>query len=110
MRFAYGFLFLLLIQVSWPNVAVCADEYNISQLSIQNGLSNNSVRCIYQDKKGFIWFGTYDGLNRYDGTEFKTFRNRISDSTSLPHNYIYTVHEDAQHNIWVGTGQGLSIY
>ena len=110
MRFAYGFLFLLLIQLSWPNVAVCADEYNISQLSIQNGLSNNSVRCIYQDKKGFIWFGTYDGLNRYDGTEFKTFRNRISDSTSLPHNYIYTVHEDAQHNIWVGTGQGLSIY
>lgn len=110
MRFVCGFLILLLFQICWPIVSNGADEHNISQLSIQNGLSNNSVRCVYQDNKGFIWFGTYDGLNRYDGTEFKIFRNRISDSTSLPHNYIYTVHEDAQHHLWVGTGQGLSIY
>jgi ligand-binding sensor domain-containing protein/signal transduction histidine kinase/DNA-binding response OmpR family regulator len=86
------------------------DSLPISHLTIQNGLSNNSVRCVYQDKKGFMWFGTYDGLNRYDGSEFKVFRNRLSDSTSIPHNYIYSLHEDIQHNLWVGTGQGLAVY
>ncbi|GAB2806443.1 hybrid sensor histidine kinase/response regulator transcription factor [Ferruginibacter profundus] len=86
------------------------DSLPVSHLSIQNGLSNNSVRCVYQDKKGFMWFGTYDGLNRYDGSEFKIFRNRLSDSTSIPHNYIYTIHEDKGNNLWVGTGQGVAIY
>ena len=86
------------------------DSLPIFHLSIQNGLSNNSVRSVYQDSKGFIWFGTYDGLNRYDGNEFKVFRNRLSDSTSIPHNYIYTIHEDVTHKLWVGTGQGLATY
>ncbi len=45
--------------------------------------------AISQDHYGFMWFGTYDGLSRYDGYEFKVFRNRLNDSTSLPHNYIY---------------------
>ncbi len=57
-----------------------------------------------------MWFGTYDGLNRYDGSEFKVFRNKIGDSNSLRHNYIYTLHEDRFNNLWVGTGQGISIY
>lgn len=93
-----------------PVVLHASDSLAISHLSIQNGLSNNSVRCIYQDKKGFIWFGTYDGLNRYDGSEFKVFRNTIGDSTSLLHNYIYTIHEDKSGKLWVGTGQGMSVY
>ena len=46
-------------------------------LGIDQGLSNNSVRCIYQDHNGFMWFGTYDGLNRYDGYEFKVFSNNF---------------------------------
>jgi signal transduction histidine kinase/ligand-binding sensor domain-containing protein/DNA-binding response OmpR family regulator len=57
-----------------------------------------------------MWFGTYDGLNRYDGYEFKVFRNKFNDSTSLPHNYIYAINEDLQNNLWVGTGQGVGIY
>ncbi|PWK76624.1 signal transduction histidine kinase [Mucilaginibacter oryzae] len=81
----------------------------MKSLSIENGLSNNFVRCIFQDKKGFMWFGTFDGLNRYDGYEFKIFRNKFNDSTSLRHNYIYAISEDKQQNIWVGTGQGLTI-
>jgi len=107
MKFFFGSFFFFLI-----NAAVQAnDSLPISHLSIQNGLSNNSVRCVYQDKKGFIWFGTYDGLNRYDGNEFKIFRNRIGDTTSIPHNYIYAVNEDVFGNLWVGTGQGgVSIY
>lgn len=86
------------------------ENFLITYLGIGQGLSNNSVRAIYQDHSGFLWFGTYDGLNRYDGYEFKIFRNRLNDTTSLPHNYIYSITEDKQYNIWVGTGQGISIY
>jgi signal transduction histidine kinase/ligand-binding sensor domain-containing protein/DNA-binding response OmpR family regulator len=82
----------------------------ITRLGIEDGLSNNSVRVVYQDKRGFIWLGTYDGLNRYDGNEFTVFRNKINDSTSLPHNYVYSLHEDVDNNLWVSTGQGISKY
>jgi signal transduction histidine kinase/ligand-binding sensor domain-containing protein/DNA-binding response OmpR family regulator len=57
-----------------------------------------------------MWFGTYDGLSRYDGYEFKVFRSKINDSNSLPHNYIYAINEDTHNNLWVGTGQGIGIY
>ncbi|RYZ61818.1 MAG: hybrid sensor histidine kinase/response regulator, partial [Chitinophagaceae bacterium] len=83
---------------------------NLKYLGIEKGLSNNSVRAIYQDHNGFLWFGTYDGLNRYDGYEFTVFRNKLDDSTSLPYNYINTITEDKQQNLWVGTGQGIGIY
>lgn len=82
----------------------------VTRLGIANGLSNNSVRIVYQDQRGFIWLGTYDGLNRYDGNEFRVFRNKLNDSTSLPHNYIYSLHEDVDHNLWVSTGQGVVKY
>ena len=87
-----------------------AQTLPITYLRIENGLSNNSVRCIYQDHDGFMWFGTYDGLNRYDGYGFKVYRNNLNDTNSLPHNYIYAINEDHHNNIWVGTGQGLGIY
>jgi signal transduction histidine kinase/ligand-binding sensor domain-containing protein/DNA-binding NarL/FixJ family response regulator len=82
----------------------------ISHLGIQQGLSNNSVQCIYQDHNGLMWFGTYDGLNSYDGYGFRVFRNTINDTGSIPHNYIYTIHEDKFNNLWVGTGQGVAVY
>ncbi|MBC7888761.1 MAG: response regulator [Ferruginibacter sp.] len=79
-------------------------------IGIENGLSNNSVTAIFKDRKGFMWFGTFDGLNRYDGYSFKVFRNKFNDSASLPHNYIYAINEDLYNNLWIGTGQGISIY
>jgi signal transduction histidine kinase/ligand-binding sensor domain-containing protein/DNA-binding response OmpR family regulator len=91
-------------------VLFASDFPPISHLGIDQGLSNNSVRAIYRDHNGFMWFGTYDGLNRYDGYEFKIFRNKLNDTTSLPHNYIYCITEDSQSNLWVGTGQGIGIY
>lgn len=81
-----------------------------STLGIEKGLSNNAVRAIFKDSKGFMWFGTHDGLNRYDGYEFKIFRNILGDKKSLPHNYIYSISEDQAHNLWIGTGQGIGVY
>lgn len=87
-----------------------AIDYPITYLGIENGLSNNAVRCIYQDHKGFMWIGTYDGLNRYDGYTFKTFRNRFQDTTSLISNWIYTIAEDAENRLWIGSRIGVCTY
>ena len=84
--------------------------FSIRHLGINQGLSNNSVRCIHQDHSGFMWFGTYDGLNRYDGYDFKVFRKQLSDTNSLPHNYITAIGEDHHNNTWIGTSQGASLY
>jgi ligand-binding sensor domain-containing protein len=86
------------------------DNYLVEYIGIERGLSNNAVTCIYQDHHGFMWFGTYDGLNRYDGYSFKVFRNVIGESNSLRDNHIYAIEEDASYNLWVGGIKGISIY
>jgi signal transduction histidine kinase/ligand-binding sensor domain-containing protein/DNA-binding response OmpR family regulator len=91
--------------------ALFASGYPVSTyLGIDQGLSNNSVRCIYQDHNGFMWFGTYDGLNRYDGYQFKIFRNNFKNSQSLINNWVNAISEDAKGNLWIGTRQGACIY
>ena len=103
--------FFIIFSLSFFFVALGAQEsYRIKYLSSTQGLSNNSVRAIFQDSRGFMWFGTYDGLNRYDGYEFKILRNRINDSTSLPHNYISAINEGNDGNLWIGMGQGAVTY
>ena len=87
-----------------------ADNYPVKFLGIDQGLSNNVVTTIYQDYKGFLWFGTYDGLNRYDGYGFRIYRNVIGDSTSLNNNTIYTIRGDAANNIWVGGLKGACVF
>lgn len=78
-------------------------EYDISAnfITMQNGLSDNNVNCILKDEKGFIWFGTSDGLNRYDGFNVKTFYP--FEGTF----YIHTMHECERGYIWLGTNDGL---
>ncbi|MEO5683648.1 MAG: two-component regulator propeller domain-containing protein [Chitinophagaceae bacterium] len=80
----------------------------IGYIGIENGLSNNTVRCIYQDKRGFMWFGTTDGLNRYDGYDFKVFRNKLKNNNSLVHNIVSAIAEDKSNYLWIGTRQGVS--
>ncbi|MBO0593205.1 response regulator [Cellulophaga sp. E16_2] len=77
-------------------------------LSLKEGLSQSTVLSILQDKKGFLWFGTRDGLNKYDGNEFTIFRHKSQDTTSLNDNYIKTLFEDTKGNLWVGTLKGLN--
>ena len=75
-------------------------------LSIEHGLSQNSVNCILQDKKGFLWFGTQDGLNRYDGYNFKIYRHDPANQKSISNNFIYALYEDRNGNLWIGTSGG----
>jgi signal transduction histidine kinase/ligand-binding sensor domain-containing protein/DNA-binding response OmpR family regulator len=77
-------------------------------LDNEQGLSNNTVRSIFQDHNGFIWLGTFDGLNRYDGYDCKVYRHKINDAHSLVHNIVLSITEDSLHNIWVATRKGVS--
>ncbi len=77
---------------------------------MQNGLSQNTVNTILQDKQGFMWFGTKDGLNRYDGLSFRKFKHDDRSQRSIGNNFITALYEDEKGNIWVGTDVGLYIY
>ena len=80
-------------------------------ISLEQGLSQSSVYAIAQDSLGFLWFGTQDGLDRYDGYSFKIFRNNPRDSTSVSYNYISRLMVDREGSLWVGTlGGGVSVY
>jgi ligand-binding sensor domain-containing protein/signal transduction histidine kinase/DNA-binding response OmpR family regulator len=71
-------------------------------------LSNSTIETIFQDSRGFIWFGTRDGLNRYDGNEIAVWRNDPADTSSLSDNYIRCIYEDQHHVLWIGTTNGLN--
>jgi signal transduction histidine kinase/ligand-binding sensor domain-containing protein/DNA-binding response OmpR family regulator len=80
-------------------------------ITSNHGLSHNNVQCILQDSKGFMWFGTFDGLNKFDGYTFTVYRNNQLDSSSLSHNYVWDIFEDKEGRIWIGTNDGgLSLY
>ncbi len=79
-------------------------------LTTADGLSHNIVRAIVQDPQGFLWFGTQDGLNRYDGYSFTVFRHRRSDPHSLVHNTVQALAVDQKGTLWVGTVGGLDRY
>src|SRR4051794_36186040 len=72
-------------------------------LTDRDGLSNSSIRCIYKDQDGFMWFGTEDGLNRYDGTSFKIYRHDPADSNSIRGNNILNLSDDRHGGIWVSS-------
>jgi ligand-binding sensor domain-containing protein/serine phosphatase RsbU (regulator of sigma subunit) len=83
------------------------NRIKFNHLTIKNGLSQSSVTVIFQDKKGFMWFGTQDGLNRYDGYNFKIFRNDPADTTTLRENFIYSIYEDKEGILYIETQSGI---
>jgi|ADGO01.1.fsa_nt_gi Two component regulator propeller. len=78
-------------------------EYKFLQLTNSNGIAGNFVIDMVQDHKGYMWFGTDGGLQRYDGKRFLTFKNRPGDSTAIPYNMVEEVHEDKHKNLWIIT-------
>ncbi|WP_297087071.1 sensor histidine kinase [uncultured Draconibacterium sp.] len=85
-------------------------QFTFSNYSITEGLSQSVVNCLFQDSQGFIWLGTQNGLNRFDGESFKVFRFQPNDSASISNNWIYAISEDKDGNLWIGTKGGLNKY
>lgn len=85
-----------------------AKELTFRHLSIRDGLSQSIVNCILQDRNGFMWFGTYNGLNKYDGRRFTIYQNSDRNSGSLSHNNVHSLYEDRDGVLWVGTEGGLN--
>src|SRR5688572_3744681 len=106
--FCISQIFFLLIFFSVNKKGHAQNEnLRFEHLGVEDGLSNDHVTAILQDSKGYIWFGTTDGLNKYDGYSFTKYRFNPFDSNSLSQNFIYTIFEDRSGTIWVSTFEGL---
>src|SRR6201995_2693469 len=86
------------------------NQFQFSHLDINNGLSHNDVTCIFKDSRGFMWFGTLSGLNRYDGYKFKVFKHSAGDTSSLNDDYIVGVSEGPGGKLWIESRTGFNIY
>jgi ligand-binding sensor domain-containing protein/signal transduction histidine kinase/DNA-binding response OmpR family regulator len=106
MKLYHIIFFLLFHQLAWGQ----EKPVLFSHLNTGNGLSGSSVNCILKDKYGFLWFGTADGLNKYDGYKFKVFRNKPGNSKTIPDNYITCLFEDKADELWIGTADGVTKY
>ncbi|MDR0982314.1 MAG: response regulator [Culturomica sp.] len=103
MRFLIIFLISFFVQniTAQPPVALRFDRFTQNE-----GLSNNHVHCIFQDSQGWMWFGTTYGLNRFDGRNFRVFKNDFNDPYSLSANLVRVIFEDSRGIMWVGTENG----
>ena len=100
-------LFILLFFWLLPLAALASGPATrFDRLSIEDGLSQNTVDSIVQDSRGFLWFGTQDGLNRYDGYNFKVFRHDPDDPGSISNNWVEALYLDTKGILWVGTAGG----
>ena len=106
----YLAIILLLITACEHNT-FAQDKMKFERIPLSKGLSSKSIPAIIQDKKGYLWFATQDGLNKYDGYTFKVYQNNPSDKNSLSNNNIFCLFEDAQGILWMGTeGGGLNMF
>ncbi|HRI45733.1 MAG TPA: two-component regulator propeller domain-containing protein [Ignavibacteriaceae bacterium] len=101
-------IIIVIISLALPIIAQ-VKPIKFDKLDVK-GLSQGSIRCMLQDSRGFIWVGTQDGLNRFDGYNFEVFRTSNPQRPVLTNNWIESICEDAFGNIWIGTKTGLSYY
>jgi ligand-binding sensor domain-containing protein len=109
MRYAIVFLWLLCVMCVIKPFAQ-TPNYQFSRIDIKKGLSHNQVNAIFKDSKGFVWFGTMSGLNRFDGYRFRVFRNDAADANSISDNYIEKILEGPDETIWVFTRNGINVF
>lgn len=104
------FLILVSISLFSKKNTLAQNQINFKHLTINEGLSQNTVFTIFQDKDDFIWIGTEDGLNRFDGYEFTIYKHKNNDPKSISNSQINTIYEDPKGNLWVGTADGLNLF
>ena len=104
-----GIFLFILVCVFFNNVyAEKNNNINFQSMTIDDGLSQSLAEYIYQDSYGYIWIGTSDGLNRYNGSEFKIYKNSKSNENTISNNVITSLVEDNSKNLWIGTYSGLN--
>jgi ligand-binding sensor domain-containing protein/serine phosphatase RsbU (regulator of sigma subunit) len=104
------FLLVVLLSVIVTG-RLASQELKFSHITADQGLSMGVVNCILQDSRGFMWFGTQDGLNKYDGYNITVYKHNPLDSNSLSNNFINALYEDREGTLWIGTdGGGLEAY
>ena len=104
-------LFILFLSHQTFPQSYISDKIRFRHLTREQGLSDSFIRCVIQDSKGFLWIGTSDGLDRYDGYNLKVFKFSPNDINSLGANSIRALYEDKLGTLWVGTlGGGLNKY
>lgn len=105
----YIVIFIIGLLISNYSIKVEAKEpINFKNITIEDGLTQGTVEALFQDSKGYIWIGTNDGLNRFNGYKFKVYSVEENEKNSIVNNYILDIKEDAEGNIWVATANGLS--
>lgn len=108
-HFFIRLLVILLLCCIMPS-GTHAQSYYFRNYQAGNGISSNTITSILQDKKGFMWFGTRNGLNRFDGSSFRIFKQDPQDSTSIGSNSVLSLYEDEEEQLWVGTYKGIYRY
>ncbi len=105
---AAGSLFLLGLLSAVGEIGAQSRSIRFEHLSLEEGLSQVTVTCVLQDRAGFLWLGTQDGLNRYDGSRFEVHKHDPTDPASLPSDWVNALAEDPSGDLWIGTeGGGL---
>lgn len=102
-------LAVLTLCAAYP-LAAQSFDYGFKHITTDNGLTHDNIYAITKDRQGFMWFGTMNGLNRYDGFQVRAFTNEVNDSTSLQHNFITTLICDDDGYVWVGSEGGVCRY
>lgn len=107
----YFVLFIsLLFGVASGSAKKMLNNITFSHIGLEDGLSHSSVLDILQDRKGNMWFATFNGLNRYDGYDFQVYRHNSADTLSISSDITYTLELDDKNRLWIGTYNGLSVY
>ena len=97
---------IIIVYISFLSTLLPQSQIRFNHLNVEDGLSQSVVTCILQDDNGFMWFGTQDGLNRYDGYNFKIFRNNPQDTNSLKDNFIFSIYQSKDGPLYIETQQG----
>lgn len=101
---------VLLVAFAPAKNLTAGEELFFNHLTTEQGLSSNSTLCICQDRKGFIWVGSEDGLNMFDGYSFTVFRHYSSQSNSISGNSVFDISEDSKGKLWIATSNGIDVF
>jgi len=99
-----GIIVIIALNDKFINAQIPSIKF--AHITIDNGLSQSTVISVLQDRKGFMWFGTQDGLNKFDGYSFTIYKYDPFDSTTISDNYIRCIYEDKLGTLWIGTENG----